>query len=505
MSTVSRHNARRGSVLILVLWIVIVLGLIGLAYSASVRTQLMTSRAGRGRHVAQWAARSGVERAMAELSQADLKSLADASPLLDDEENFKAQPVGDTSSFSLIALPDDEGNPRYGLVDECARISINQASEAMLTNLTGVTKEMAESLIDWRDSDSNPLTEGGENDYYQSLTPPYLAKNAPFDSIRELVRVKGWGPMFDQASPDPYKRFSPVPTDASAPTQTETAASTGDLNNPAPQETPDPNANPSGGMSTDASGNSTDASQSNNGISTGDEMLPEDARKLLNGLTAWSASPVANPDGTDKANLNQADANELMSVIPGLSQDEANAIVSYRQNRQFRTPADLLSVTAQQNNGGGTPQLDNSGNAVQSGQTVFTLSRVGEIIDYCTTQQTGTRGGVTAKTQAGKININTASRDVLLTLPGVTEELADEILNEREGNGAFTKPGDLANVNGITNAQFTQIYPLVCTQSSRFHVTSQGVDSDSGAVATVEAVLDIDDQQKVTVVYWREF
>jgi hypothetical protein len=36
-------------------------------------------------------------------------------------------------------------------------------------------------------------------------------------------------------------------------------------------------------------------------------------------------------------------------------------------------------------------------------------------------------------------------------------------------------------------------------------VTSQGADSDSGAVATVEAVLDIDDQQKVTVVYWREF
>lgn len=496
---------RRGSVLILVLWIVIVLGLIGLTYTASVRTQLMTSRSQRGRHVAQWAARSGVERAIAELGQTELKSIVDGSELLNSEELFSHQPVDDYASYSLIGPPDDEGNPRFGLVDECSRVSINRASEAMLLNLTGVTTEMAESLIDWRDANEEPLTEGGESDYYESLATPYAAKNAAFDSMRELMRVKGWGPVFDQGWPDAYKRFAPLPEEtdatAAAPTYTQTEDKT--ANSTTSNQPQDGGAEGDGGQSQETQ--QTQSSQSsqqqqqaatdpNAGISTGDEMLPEDARKLLGSLTAWSAAPVTNPDGGEKVNLKNANAGDLTSTIPSLTREEADAIVAYGR---FNTPADLLLVPEPQNG-------QDSGNQGSSGRQgsrrmMFDLARVGEIIDYCTT-----RGG-SAKTQTGLININTAPRDVLLAIPGMTEELADEIINERDGSGAFNQPGELATLSDITSAQFRRIYPWICTESCRFHVTSQGVDADSGAVATVEAVLEVDAQQQVTVVYWREF
>ena len=73
----------------------------------------------------------------------------------------------------------------------------------MLTNLfEKVTKlkleeakQIAASIIDWRDDDS-VLTEGGaEAGYYLTLKPAYHCKNAPFDTPDELLLVKGISPL----------------------------------------------------------------------------------------------------------------------------------------------------------------------------------------------------------------------------------------------------------------------------------------------------------------------
>ena len=47
------------------------------------------------------------------------------------------------------------------------------------------------------------------------------------------------------------------------------------------------------------------------------------------------------------------------------------------------------------------------------------------------------------------ININTASREQLMTLPGIGETLADRILAYRRQNGPFRTPEELLNVEGI--------------------------------------------------------
>jgi general secretion pathway protein K len=51
--------------------------------------------------------------------------------------------------------------------------------------------EIADSIIDWIDSDDNVTESGAENSYYASLESPYEAKNAPLDCIEELLMIKG--------------------------------------------------------------------------------------------------------------------------------------------------------------------------------------------------------------------------------------------------------------------------------------------------------------------------
>jgi general secretion pathway protein K len=53
---------------------------------------------------------------------------------------------------------------------------------------------IVDSILDWRDPDDFYRVNGAENDYYQSLKEPYQCKNGNFDSIEELLLVKGITP-----------------------------------------------------------------------------------------------------------------------------------------------------------------------------------------------------------------------------------------------------------------------------------------------------------------------
>ena len=61
-----------------------------------------------------------------------------------------------------------------------------------------------DSISDWRDSDDLHRVNGAENDYYLSLSPPYTAKNGPFDTVEELLWVRGVTPelFYGQAESD---------------------------------------------------------------------------------------------------------------------------------------------------------------------------------------------------------------------------------------------------------------------------------------------------------------
>jgi len=61
----------------------------------------------------------------------------------------------------------------------------------------------------------------------------------------------------------------------------------------------------------------------------------------------------------------------------------------------------------------------------------------------------------------GKVNINTANAEVLQTLPGISEELADRIILYRQTHGSFATVGDLTQVKGIGTEILRDILDLI--------------------------------------------
>lgn len=56
-----------------------------------------------------------------------------------------------------------------------------------------------------------------------------------------------------------------------------------------------------------------------------------------------------------------------------------------------------------------------------------------------------------------KVNINTASREELMTLSGIGESKAAQIVSYREANGRFQKIEDIMNISGIKEGVFSKI------------------------------------------------
>ncbi len=66
--------------------------------------------------------------------------------------------------------------------------------------------------------------------------------------------------------------------------------------------------------------------------------------------------------------------------------------------------------------------------------------------------------------QERMVNINTADRETLMTLPGIGEAKADAILQYREEHGGFASIEEIQNISGIKNAVFSKIKDRITVQ-----------------------------------------
>ncbi len=182
--------SRRGVAMVLVMWVVLVLSLLisGFAFTMHVETRLESFN--RKQLKAELIARSGIEAARLVL----LRDLTSAT-----EGGFDApNQEWATNQTLYVDHPLGDGVLNVRVTDEESKLPVNKLSPTQwrrLLDLLGVDPAdadvIADSVADWIDDNDLHLLNGAENEYYQSLVPPYRSKDAPMDRVEELLLVRG--------------------------------------------------------------------------------------------------------------------------------------------------------------------------------------------------------------------------------------------------------------------------------------------------------------------------
>lgn len=250
----------RGIALLMVLWVLTILTVIVFSLSYMTRAEIHASLTFKEWTAKKFLAEAGIERGIMEIFYR--------------MQNLNAAPLDGSEVWKMDGTPykvdTDNGRFVVGIIDESGKININTLNDTsgiILKNLlmnSGVQEEIADTIVDstldWKDNTGGDLhrLHGAGDGYYMSLPTPYKPRHDNFETLEELLLVKGVTP----------------------------------------------------------------------------EMLYGDVKKkgLMNFLTVNS--------GAAAINLNAA-AREVLAAIPGIGDDDIEAILSLREN-----PSDVTGMQA---------------------------------------------------------------------------------------------------------------------------------------------------------------
>ncbi len=186
-----RGCRRDGFALVAVLWILVLVGAVGVSFQADARAERRAVANARAASQARWAARAGLARMMNEIDRA--------------LDGGAGAPVLRIMSDTILAPLDFswEGvSTRVLALDARARVQLNLAEEVELRSLftalgldVNEARALADAIIDWRDPDALPRPRGAEARKYASLRPPSRPADAPFETVDDLQRVFGMSPQ----------------------------------------------------------------------------------------------------------------------------------------------------------------------------------------------------------------------------------------------------------------------------------------------------------------------
>ena len=435
------NRRQKGVALLIVLWMMAVLTLLMYAFLADMQVEYAVSGGYGDGKKAEQLAWSAIDYACATVVNDTQKwQVLDDPTWGNNPDSFYEVPLGDGAFTIFRPTYDDAQTVLWGLDDEASKINLNTAPREVLLKLPNMTEEIADAILDWRDADTNASGSGAESAYYNGLTPAYNCKSAPFESLEELLYVKGITPalLFGE-----------------------------DFNLNGRLE---PNEN------------------------DGDQTWPPDNRdgKLDPGFwslcTVWSADRNIDQDGQKRVNLNTAQAQELTRA--GLNGGEVQQIVAIRQIVPFLSPAQLLG-------GQGAP-------------SILTAERFKAVVDKL--------GVMDDEKVPGLVNVNTAPKQVLLCLPGITDEIALKLMEYR------TTPGnDLSNMGWLLNvvepAVLQRFAPFITCRSYQFRIhavgrvgtpydstasAASGTPARPGAFRRMVAVFDKAATPAPRLLYWKD-
>lgn len=183
MAVIRTQRREAGMALIAVLWVLVLLTAIVAEFAYSMRTEVNITCNFREAAQAYYIAHSGVIRAVVAI----VKNADEVIP--------------DTAwRVNAAIAPQRFGSGQFSVhIDNAAGlINLNTANDALLRlmvntlDISDTEKAViVDSILDWRDSDDLHRLHGAENNYYLSLPSPYACKNSAFDTVEELLLVRG--------------------------------------------------------------------------------------------------------------------------------------------------------------------------------------------------------------------------------------------------------------------------------------------------------------------------
>lgn len=405
--------------------------------------------------------------------------------LADEDPNFRG-------SFSVVApMLDSSGNyggVRFGLEDESTRLNLNTllALEAqmegsgtnLLMSLPGMTEDVAAAILDWIDEDDEPRELGAEVDYYSGLSPPYACKNGPLETVEELLLVRGVTPsLLFGADVNRNGMIDPHEAEGEA-------------------------ANSSQGVA-------EDGSYSGSGWASY--------------LTLYSMESNLAADGTPRIYLNNDDLNQLFTDLSARFPAEwATFIVAYRQNGPYTGSQEAVD--------GATGTLD------MTREAKFPLSQLLDLVGAKTRVRFSGEiqsvvlnspfrsdigafnatlpqlmDGATinpATTIPGRVNVNQAPATILRGIPGMDEEIVEQILTRRSLDVGTDQPGRqhetwLLAEGLVTLDEMKTLQPFICGGGQVYRAQVVGYFQGGEAASRAEAIFDATTAAP-RLVFWRD-
>ena len=177
----SNSCARRGSVLIIVLWIAFGLCAIALYFAHSMAMNLRAA----DNQVADMEADQAIEGAALYVS--NILATLQVSNVLPSPDNFRCEAVKvGQAKFWLIGRDTNDlqtsmqgDHPVWGLVDEASKVNLNNCTASNLQNLPQMTANPAAAMYDWQSAGTTPSIGGAKTETYSDAQPPYIARTAP--------------------------------------------------------------------------------------------------------------------------------------------------------------------------------------------------------------------------------------------------------------------------------------------------------------------------------------
>ena len=460
------HQSRKGVVTILVIWAIAIASIVVAATQVLAFREATIGRESISRVQARWAARAGVETMIAIMEWH--KANPDPDDALALARDLESNALGSVETGTWDIRHFIDGQEWAGPLDENSKLNINVATRMQLLELPNITQDVVDSIIDWRDADDQPLQLGAEADYYRNRGQGYEPRNGNFRSIAELELVAGaWSQYVRGEDWNLNGRLEPNENDGK-------------------RTMPDDNAN----QKLDAGWSQylTASTRPITVSATGEPRL--DLRKATTqeiisrtGVDSIQAATLVSYAKSSRANMSQILGTPLSQILTSSTPSNATGAGA---NRTGRSSAGRAPATA-------TPKA--AANAIKN----LDPKQLRQVLNECSLVNTQT-----SQANAGKVNLNTASRGLLRDILQLDTRFADSILSRR-----ISKPegivslADIVDLPGATQEQLLILGQVADVTSSVYMISSRGRADTSGAETEIVVLVDCS-ESPVRILEYRE-